>query len=399
MGVFFIGMGILQAWPGRGFWSGRSGPDATAGTLTTTVRLMARLPQPSVLASWVRAFGSFDADHGWAVNLVVVVLLIAIGGAFVSGRPPLLRLGVLTGAGLCLADWVLVQDFGFLGGVGTDPNSMIPMAVVFTAGYLAVVRAPTTAVLPAPVPVPASEGATVPVAAGTPAPVPAGTSPRLAPSYLVRTLAAVGAVGIVLLGVAPMARAAVNPTADAIVSEAADGTPNFVDIPAAPFSLTDQTGRPVSLHSLSGHVVVLTFLDPVCTTDCPFIAQELRLADQMLGADAARVDMVAVVNNPLYNAPAFTAAFDRQEGLDSLPNWIFLTGSLDELHNVWNDYGEQSAVSPAGAMVAHSDIVYIIDGSGRTREILDADPGGATSASESSFSGLVAGLVRTIVPS
>ena len=28
---------------------------------------------------------------------------------------------------LCLADWVLVEDLGFLGGVGTDPNTMVPI--------------------------------------------------------------------------------------------------------------------------------------------------------------------------------------------------------------------------------------------------------------------------------
>ena len=38
--------------------------------------------------------------------------------------------------------WVLVQDFGFFGGVGTDPNSMIPIALLFSGGYLATVRLP-----------------------------------------------------------------------------------------------------------------------------------------------------------------------------------------------------------------------------------------------------------------
>jgi cytochrome oxidase Cu insertion factor (SCO1/SenC/PrrC family) len=145
--------------------------------------------------------------------------------------------------------------------------------------------------------------------------------------------------------------------------------------------------------------VVLTFLDPVCTTDCPLIAQELRVTDQLLGTDAADVDLVAVVNNPLYNAPAFTVAFDKQEGLSHLANWIFLTGSLSELQTVWSDYGEQSFVTPAGAMIAHSDIVYIIDGRGRTREVLDSDPGAGTAASKSSFSALLASQVQHIVQS
>jgi cytochrome oxidase Cu insertion factor (SCO1/SenC/PrrC family) len=50
-------------------------------------------------------------------------------------------------------------------------------------------------------------------------------------------------------------------------------------------------------------------------------------------------------------------------------------------------------------MVNHSDIVYIIDRRGRTREILNADPGAADAASESSFSGLLAGQVRRIAHS
>ena len=106
---------------------------------------MSQVSQPSVLASWLRSFGSFDAAHGWAVNLVVVVALVAIGACFVSGRVRLLRIGVIAGAVLCVATWVFVQDLGFFGGVGTDPNSMIPMAIVFVAGYLAVVRVPVRA--------------------------------------------------------------------------------------------------------------------------------------------------------------------------------------------------------------------------------------------------------------
>ena len=79
MGLFFVGMALLQAWPGRGFWQGQVRPAATAGTLTAMVQQMAQTPQPSLLSSWVAAFGRFDAAHGWAVNLFVVVALAAIG--------------------------------------------------------------------------------------------------------------------------------------------------------------------------------------------------------------------------------------------------------------------------------------------------------------------------------
>ena len=63
----------------------------------------------------------------------------------------------------------------------------------------------------------------------------------------------------------------------------------------------------MSLASLRGKVVLLTFLDPVCTTDCPLIAQEMRSADAMLGAKAGGTELVAVVANPTYTSTAYTS--------------------------------------------------------------------------------------------
>ena len=64
------------------------------------------------------------------------------GRGFLFRRPVVVRVAVIAAVVLCLADWVLVEDFGFLGGVGTDPNSMVPMALVFVAGYLALTKLP-----------------------------------------------------------------------------------------------------------------------------------------------------------------------------------------------------------------------------------------------------------------
>ena len=133
-------MALLQAWPGRGYWRGQLNRHATPGTLTSMLRQMAQTPQPWILSSWVAAFGSFDAAHGWAVNLFLVIALAGLGLAFLSGRPKVLSVAVPAALVLCVTDWVLVQDLGFLGGVGTDPNSMIPMMVVLTTGYIALSR-------------------------------------------------------------------------------------------------------------------------------------------------------------------------------------------------------------------------------------------------------------------
>lgn len=387
MGVFYLAMGLLQAWPGRGFWSGQPTPKATPGAITAMAGQMAQVSQPSALSSLVRSFGSLDAAHGWAVNLIAVVFLFGIGACFVSGRRQLLRVGVIAGAVFGLAVWIFVQDFGFLGGVGTDPNSMIPIAAVFLTGYLAVVRLPAHA----------------PVADQAPAAdlqvrVPAKLLDRWSPAYLLRWVAAVGAMGVVLVGAAPMALASTNPNADPILAEAGGGAPNLVDSPAPSFTtLTNQNGHPVSLKDLAGHTVIMTFLDPVCVSDCPLIASELRLTDSMLGNNP-NIDIVAIVDNPLYTSTTAVNAFDQQEGLDHLPNWQFLTGSLPNLQTSWANYGSQSEVAPTGAMITHSDIVYIIDRHGHLREVLNSAPK-TLAPFQSSFSALLANQAAQIARS
>jgi cytochrome oxidase Cu insertion factor (SCO1/SenC/PrrC family) len=194
-----------------------------------------------------------------------------------------------------------------------------------------------------------------------------------------------------------MAAAAASRSADPQIAIAEDGAPNVTSGPAPAFSLTAPDGATVSLASLRGSTVVLTFLDPVCTTDCPIIAQELRVANTLLGADSAKVRFVAIAANPVYHSIQNVAAFNRQEGFDSQSNWLYLTGSLAQLQKAWNDYGVTVQTAPAGGMVAHSDIVYIIDAHGSVRRIINSDPGTADSSTESSFSGLVAAQVTQVI--
>ena len=229
-GIFFIGMAVLQAWPGRGFWQGTAG--SQPGTLTGMVQSMSQTSQPHALSALVSSFASFTAAHGFAVNLFIVIALAVLGAAFLTGRPRLARAAVIAATVLCLADWVLIEDLGFLGGLGTDPNSMIPMILVFTAGYLALTPA----------------GAAAEQAAAAPAGVP--WRERLRPAAVrgavgavsARTAAALGAIGVILVGAAPMAAASANRNADPIVAEAISGSTAALDQPA-PALRADQPGR------------------------------------------------------------------------------------------------------------------------------------------------------------
>jgi cytochrome oxidase Cu insertion factor (SCO1/SenC/PrrC family) len=389
IGAFLVGMAVLQAWPGNGFWAGIS--HGHPGNLAAMVKSMAQTPQPSFLASWVNGFATFDEGHGFVVNLLVVAALAVIGAVFLTGRPRLIRPTLIAFVILCLADWVLIQDLGFLGGVGTDPNSMIPLALLATGGYLALTRplAPAAETLLDAEPVAAEPVA----AAASAAAASVARRLRLALAELRRvtaaasltSVAAVGAIGVVILGTAPMAAAQASPNADPILAQAITGSSAPLDYPAPGFSLTDQYGRTVSLASLRGKVVLFTGLDPVCTSDCPLIGQFFRQAAQILGADAKRVELVAVVLNPNYTSLSAIQAFDRQDGLNKVPDWLYLTGSLRQLQSVWHAYGLVAEDVPGGAMVLHNEQAYVIDADGRVRLEFGTDPGPGTAATQSSY--------------
>jgi cytochrome oxidase Cu insertion factor (SCO1/SenC/PrrC family) len=373
LGLFLIGMAVLQAWPGRGFWQGRL--HGKPGTLAGMVHAMAGTSQPRILSLWVNAFAAFTAAHGFTVNLFAVAALAVTGAVFLTGRPKLIRPTVVFFAVLCLADWVLIEDFGFFGGLGTDPNSMIPFVLLAAAGYLAL----------APAPVPEAG----PAAAGARS----SWRERVRPASLRQsimtarfpTVASAGAVALIILGAAPMAAAQANPVADPILAEAINGSSAPLDVPAPTFSLTDQHGRTVTLASLRGKVVLLTFLDDTCSVDCPLIAQEFRAAGQLLG-DPRRVELVAINYNPLYTQVSYIQAFNRQEGLARVPNWLFLTGTRTQLEQVWRRYGAAPAeVLPAGSMIGHGDYAFVIDQAGHLRRELGFATGPGTQATKSSF--------------
>ena len=369
LGLFLAGMTVLQAWPGRGFWGSA---DGTGGTLAGMTQSMAVTSQPHAIATLVSGFAALTRAHGFAVNLVAVIVMGALAVAFLAGaltgRREIARPALGAFLAFCFADWVLVQDLGFFGGLGTDPNSMIPFGLLAVTGYLALAPAPGPAVAPEP----ARRAAW------------RDWRGRLGTATF-GTMTSVGALGVIVLGVIPLASAQASPAASTILADSIDGPAAPINIPAGDFTLTDQHGQQVTLSSLRGKVVLLTFLDPVCVSDCPLIASEFRQAGQLLGVHNPHVELVAVNVNPLYHQEAYIQAFNRQEGLAGAPDWRYLTGDPATLRKVYKEYGVPSETLPAGAMLGHNDIAYVINPQGEMTEELDFDPGPGTAATESSF--------------
>jgi protein SCO1/2 len=142
---------------------------------------------------------------------------------------------------------------------------------------------------------------------------------------------------------------------------------------ASDFKLTDQFGHAVTLSSLRGHEVVLAFIDSRCKTLCPLTAQIMYDAKVALGASAAsQVELVAVNANPTATSVAAVQAWSINHGL--LHQWLFLTGTAQQLWSIYHLYNVYVQVGSDGEVV-HDPKTFIIDAQGHERlyfETLDS---------------------------
>jgi protein SCO1/2 len=130
--------------------------------------------------------------------------------------------------------------------------------------------------------------------------------------------------------------------------------------PAPGFELTDQRGRSVSLASLRGRPLLLTFLDSKCTTLCPIEGHQLGVVERRLGAQPVRLVVVSVDPADTRHTVAVAA---RKWGWHG--HWQWLMGTPAQLAPVWRAYG--IGVQPTAADITHSMAVYVIDGQGDER--------------------------------
>jgi cytochrome oxidase Cu insertion factor (SCO1/SenC/PrrC family) len=136
---------------------------------------------------------------------------------------------------------------------------------------------------------------------------------------------------------------------------------------APAFTLTDQFGKRVSLSSLRGKVVVVSFNDPECTTICPLTTTALLHAKQMLGPAAANVELLGIDANPEATEVKWVRAYSRAHRM--MHKWRFLTGSLPELKRVWRAYGIEAAV--ISGSIDHTPATYVIDQRGRESRLYE----------------------------
>lgn len=133
------------------------------------------------------------------------------------------------------------------------------------------------------------------------------------------------------------------------------------------FTLTDQNGQQVSLASLRGQVVAVTFIYTRCPLPdyCPRVVNNLaevrkRYPDRM-GRD---LTLLTVTFDPRYDTPEILKNFARRFG-GNVKSWHFLTGSPEQVAAVCASFGIE--YWPDQGLITHTLQTAVIDRDGRLR--------------------------------
>lgn len=352
LSVVLVLAALLQSLPSTEFWHG-----GNTNALTTMSTYMTGVAQPHWLAWLVRQVGSLAASMGGGFNLVVIIWLVVCAIGLWMSVERRWSWPVWTLVVGCVFFWFVSEDTALFGGLATDLNSLIPLAV------LARCASPKLRDL--------------------------GPRERRLPREITSSVGAVVATfasAMILFSAFTMAVASFT-GAETTLYEAHNGPASATSAKAPTFTLTDQFDKTYSLGEHPGRVTLLTFLDPRCFTDCPLLAQQLEHLRAELSPNA-KLDIVAVAADPYHEQLSDLRHFIAIRGLAHVKNFYYVTGKLADVRKVWNSYGIGVTMTPTDKMSIHSDFMFIINAKGTLRWIIPDDPLSSTSGQASAVSEL-----------
>lgn len=165
----------------------------------------------------------------------------------------------------------------------------------------------------------------------------------------------------VVLAVGFVVRSSPNPDGHAVVRLHGDTVWAAGARPAPPIGLRDQHGRTVTLANLGPKVLLITFMDSHCTTECPVEGHQLAVVQRSF-SPADRPEIVVVSVNPA-DTPKSVRRFGRRRGWRG--GWEWLMGSSAQLRSVWRAYDIE--VDPTSHDILHSAALYVVDPHGDER--------------------------------
>ncbi len=137
-------------------------------------------------------------------------------------------------------------------------------------------------------------------------------------------------------------------------------------LPDLSFSLTSDSGRPVTAKTYEGYLLLMYFGFTNCDAECPVSMARLAHVLQLLGDDANRMRILFVTLDPDRDTAQalhrYVAQFDPERA-------IGLTGPTDRIESLTKRY--RAAYRPrsgiGGTGITHGDAVYIFDSQGQAR--------------------------------
>jgi len=124
------------------------------------------------------------------------------------------------------------------------------------------------------------------------------------------------------------------------------------------FRLRNQDGETVTMRSLRGRPVVVTFLYTTCQDSCPIQAQTVRGALDELGHD---VPALAIAVDPPRDTPERAQAFLAKQRASGRID--FVLGSRKQLRPLWKGY----AIRPQAVDEEHMARITLVDPRGFQR--------------------------------
>ena len=152
------------------------------------------------------------------------------------------------------------------------------------------------------------------------------------------------------------------------------GVADASSVIGGPFTLKDTSGHVVTQAALNGKWTAIFFGYTYCPDICPTTFQVLGRAQKILGSKADNLQFLFITIDPARDTPAALAAYVKSGGFPS--NVTGLTGTDDQIAAAAKAYRATYQKEPqkdGTYIMAHTDIVYLMDPKGRFTAPLTGD--------------------------
>ena len=144
----------------------------------------------------------------------------------------------------------------------------------------------------------------------------------------------------------------------------------------ADFSLTNQSGEPVTLANLRGQVWLADIIFTRCPGPCARMTRQMASVQTALPPDS-QARLVSLTTDPDYDTPKILAQYATRFGADS-NRWHFLTGTKKEIADLATKSLKLAAVEKAADqrespddLFIHTTIFVLVDKQARLRGIFE----------------------------